>query len=282
MDTALIPYALWIALILAGLAADLVLWRRFRRRPPDWRAAADFVAQRTWRDARGGRVLAIVALCMVTTGVSLGIGQRFYGVSPSQTCLLSVFLHATVMQVVGFSAIASVLTEARRSWKEAFGFAFCDLGRDTRNALLFYLAAMPFVGASTWLWDWTLTAVGIPLSPQDNVALLSDARYALGTRLTLVGIAILLAPILEELLFRGIALPLAAGRRGLAASVIAVSLFFSLLHFHLPSVAPLFVIAVAFSLGYVLTRSIAVPIFMHALFNLGNILLLFSARAFGE
>jgi len=83
-----------------------------------------------------------------------------------------------------------------------------------------------------------------------------------------------LAPLFEEVIFRGILLPLVARRWGTAAAVVTVSALFAMVHFHLPSVVPLFVIAVAFSLGYVYSGSLLVPVAMHALFNGVNLVML--------
>ena len=80
-----------------------------------------------------------------------------------------------------------------------------------------------------------------------------------------------LAPVAEELFFRGLALPLLARRIGVAPAVAAVSGVFALLHFHVPSLAPLFVIGSAFSVAYLATGSLAVPIAMHAVFNAVNL-----------
>jgi membrane protease YdiL (CAAX protease family) len=80
-------------------------------------------------------------------------------------------------------------------------------------------------------------------------------------------VAVTLGPFVEELLFRGIALPLLARYTSTHWAVFLVSATFAVLHFHVPSFVPLFVIALAFSYAYLYTGSILVPVIMHALFN---------------
>ena len=90
----------------------------------------------------------------------------------------------------------------------------------------------------------------------------------------MLAMAVGVAPIFEEILFRGIALPLLARRWGVAPAVVAVSAFFAVIHLHVPSLVPLFIIAVSFSLGYLYTGSLLAPVVMHALFNGVNLWIL--------
>ena len=91
-------------------------------------------------------------------------------------------------------------------------------------------------------------------------------------------VGIVLAPVSEELLFRGIGLPLLIRRIGVWPAVCLLSLFFAALHLHIPSLIPLFLIGAAFSLAYLYTGAIAVPIAMHVIFNAVNIGLMFLLR----
>jgi membrane protease YdiL (CAAX protease family) len=94
----------------------------------------------------------------------------------------------------------------------------------------------------------------------------------------LVFVAVTVAPLVEEMLFRGVALPILERDFGTRAAVLLVSAVFAAIHFHLPSMAPLLVIAAGFAVAYVRTGSLLVSITMHALFNGVNILMLFVLR----
>jgi len=64
-------------------------------------------------------------------------------------------------------------------------------------------------------------------------------------------------------------------RLGAGPAVILSSALFALIHFHVPSFFPLFVLATGLALAYIYTSSLWVPIMMHALFNGINLGLLF-------
>ena len=100
---------------------------------------------------------------------------------------------------------------------------------------------------------------------------------ALGVQVCLLVLALIVAPITEEALFRGMALPLLARTMGVIPAVVLTAVCFALMHFHLPALAPLFVLASGFAVAYIVSGSLWVPIIMHVLFNgmnLGLILLM--------
>ncbi|NIM08754.1 MAG: CPBP family intramembrane metalloprotease, partial [Planctomycetales bacterium] len=53
-------------------------------------------------------------------------------------------------------------------------------------------------------------------------------------------IAVAVAPVAEEVLFRGFAYPALKQRYGMWRGLVIVSLLFAVVHFHTPSVLPLF------------------------------------------
>ena len=53
---------------------------------------------------------------------------------------------------------------------------------------------------------------------------------------------------------------------------------FALIHFHVPALVPLFVLAASFAVAYIVTESLWVPFVMHALFNGMNIGLILLTR----
>jgi len=97
---------------------------------------------------------------------------------------------------------------------------------------------------------------------------------SLAVRLILIAAAGVTAPVFEELLFRGMILPLAARSSGVFPAIIVTSAAFALIHLHAAALLPLFVLAVFLSLAYIYTRSLGAAITLHALFNLFNIALL--------
>jgi membrane protease YdiL (CAAX protease family) len=92
----------------------------------------------------------------------------------------------------------------------------------------------------------------------------------------LVFFAVGVAPVVEELLFRGLLLPIVLQGRSFLFGALLTSLYFALIHLHAPSLLPLLLLSVGFSAGYAATGSILTPIAMHVVFNVTGLLLFFA------
>ena len=79
--------------------------------------------------------------------------------------------------------------------------------------------------------------------------------------------ATLIAPLIEEFLFRGYFYPVMKRITGPLPAAIAISLFFGAIHYNAAGFPVLTVLALALTLAYEWSGSILVPIFMHACFN---------------
>ncbi|WP_413168137.1 CPBP family intramembrane glutamic endopeptidase [Capilliphycus salinus ALCB114379] len=77
---------------------------------------------------------------------------------------------------------------------------------------------------------------------------------------------LLLAPLLEELLFRGIILQKWAIKWGIKTGIIASSLFFAIIHFRFDIIS-LFVIGIILSILYFKTHNLMTPILSHLFYN---------------
>ncbi|MFM7087618.1 MAG: lysostaphin resistance A-like protein [Cyanobium sp.] len=125
------------------------------------------------------------------------------------------------------------------------------------------LMVLPLVALSGWLIEhlWRDPGGSNPLL--DLVLTSSDPRALACFAFT----AVVLAPLFEELLFRGVLLPVLARRWGAAVAVLASALIFALAHLSLSELAPLFVLGVG--LGWLRWRSgrLGASVLMHALWN---------------
>ncbi len=86
---------------------------------------------------------------------------------------------------------------------------------------------------------------------------------------------VILAPVCEEFLFRGFFYGVAKRYAGAPLSGFLTAALFAAFHASLTSLPGLFVLAVALTLAYERTGSLAVPITMHALFNAMSLGLLY-------
>ncbi|MDR0994138.1 MAG: CPBP family intramembrane metalloprotease [Verrucomicrobiota bacterium] len=148
------------------------------------------------------------------------------------------------------------------------------------QGLGWYLAVLPVIWFTAFAWSLLLVGLDHSLSFQTAIDLFIEGASP-STRPLLVLFAIGVAPLAEELLFRGILLPLLIRRLGAVAGMVATSLLFALLHGNLPSALPIFVLSLALSWAYIRTGSLWVSVLMHALFNAVSLALLAGLIHFG-
>ena len=132
------------------------------------------------------------------------------------------------------------------------------------------VAALPVVTVVSLLWTLVLRQLGLPDQPQDLVEIFAkiDSPYVI---LGLIVVACVLAPLNEELVFRGLIFRSIYQRRGRAAAYLLSSLAFGILHGNWAGFLPLAFFGAALAFAYEKTGDIRVPILAHACFNLNTI-----------
>jgi len=256
--------AVYGMLLAGGAVAFVGLFLRLVRRPVNWDECAGNIIARPlsnrFRLAYVGTVLFLWA-----AGATVAIMARQVSWIASNDAAESL-IHGLFFQVIGLLTLAFCLRVRSLSWRNAFGTASFALTRQFAQAFVLYLASMPVVIAVGLISRLLFLRFGCRIEQQDVVSLFEQGLPfpALGAMLLL---ALIMAPVFEETLFRGIVLPLIARRFGLALAVFCTSLLFAAAHLNLASLPQLFVLAMAFSLAYVGTGSLLIPVIMHAIFN---------------
>lgn len=136
-----------------------------------------------------------------------------------------------------------------------------------------FAIALPLITAASLLWQALLDALGMPAEPQDLIALFAEAK-SVPLLVMMIGVATLMAPVTEELVFRGGFFRYARFRLPRWLALTLPACLFAALHINLASFVPLALLGVIFSLAYERTGRIAVPIIAHGLFNLNTIILI--------
>lgn len=279
---------LYLALLAAGVIVALLLALRLARPDAPWAERARALAARPLT-GRDGTLMVMVIVLLVLATLALAFPMQALGASPTSLMVVQSLL----VDAGGLAGMAVILRNRRLSWSAVFGLrsasrrepdlaAFPDptnpgFPAAIGHGAIGYLAMLPLIFFAGLVAQGVLSARGIPPTVQD-VALLLSADHSPGVRVYLVLLAIGLAPFFEETVFRGVLLPLLARRFGLGAAVVVSSLLFSVIHLHLHSAAPLFVVGACFSLAYAYTGSLWVPVTMHSLFNGVNLALLLILR----
>ena len=114
-----------------------------------------------------------------------------------------------------------------------------------------------------------------PSSQPQKLVTLFQTSAINWTSIALIILAIFVAPISEELLFRVLIYRFLKGRFTPLFALIISSLLFALLHFNVFSFLPLFLLGMLLCRAYEKTGNIYTCIAFHALFNANNIFLLF-------
>jgi membrane protease YdiL (CAAX protease family) len=145
--------------------------------------------------------------------------------------------------------------------RKAFGVAF--------GAVVLTYIAMIF---GKWFVESVLYQGNFPdNSSQETVQTFEKSNG--GTfRLVMTLAAVVIAPVAEETLFRGFFYGVVKRLTDRWFATIFVSLLFALVHHHVGSLVPLFVLALGLTTAYEATGCLLVPVFMHAIFNGLNIL----------
>lgn len=138
------------------------------------------------------------------------------------------------------------------------------------------LASLPVVYAVGALWNLLLEFLrsrGFPieLPMQEAVLLFQEASHPI----VLVGLLILavgVAPVVEELVFRAGIYRFLKGRSSRPFALLISGALFGVIHGNLQSLPGLVAVGVCLGLAYEISGNLRVPIFFHAFFNLNSIL----------
>jgi membrane protease YdiL (CAAX protease family) len=189
-------------------------------------------------------------------------------VEPHTVIFQTLFFHLPVLGLLGL-----LFHIAGIRGRELFGLHWKKAPALLGLSVIFYLAALPLLWLCSALYQILLHQFGCDFFLQD-VAQVLTAPASWPVRTALFFIVVIVAPVFEEIVFRGVLLPFMVRRTGFWPGILLISLIFGGMHFHLPSLFPLFLLSVLFSLAYARTQSLLVPIGMHILFNGVTVVLL--------
>jgi membrane protease YdiL (CAAX protease family) len=162
-------------------------------------------------------------------------------------------------------------------WRAALGFRGPQLPRALLTAVVVTLLILPAVWLLQYLSVLALTRLGWPPEEQVAVALISGAR-SWWMRIYLGVFAVVLAPVAEEFIFRGVLYPFVKQLGSPRCAWFGISALFALIHLDAGTLVPLFVLALALTWLYEKTDNLLAPITAHSLFNVANLILLCLAQ----
>ncbi len=144
--------------------------------------------------------------------------------------------------------------------------------------LIAFLVVQPFLQLVVLLEERAAQSGWIPEIPvQQIIQVIAKTRS--GSVLALAAIvAVVAAPISEELLFRGFLQPALARWTGRGSAIVLSAAFFAAAHMDLYAMPLLLVLGIALAYVYDRTRSLAAPVALHMAFNGMTLLSVFAFR----
>ncbi len=158
-------------------------------------------------------------------------------------------------------------------WREISGLETVRLSRQLGLVFVALALSLPVMFGLKFLSEFALKKIGWPVEDQRAVELIVAAKST-GLKIYLGFFAVVLAPLAEEFIFRGL---LFSGFKKVGwpkCGWILVSLLFALIHASAPIFLPLFVFALALTWLYEKTEGLLAPVIAHSLFNAANLALL--------
>lgn len=138
-----------------------------------------------------------------------------------------------------------------------------------------FLAAIPSLMVINLSWTFLLENLGFDTSKQELIELFANTD-SLALLITMSVLAVIIAPLAEELIFRAGFFRFLRDRAPRWLAYTLPSAVFASLHGNLVAFLPLMALGMIFSYAYERTGNLRVPIIAHSIFNLHTILLLIS------
>ncbi|QYY37360.1 CPBP family intramembrane glutamic endopeptidase [Ruficoccus sp. ZRK36] len=145
-----------------------------------------------------------------------------------------------------------------------------------RTGAFYFMAAIPLLTFTGLIWrhilSWLRDLGWIAQIPYQALVEQLGKLDGPVEWLLVVLMAGIIAPVVEELIFRGALYRFLKGRLHPLVALTLSSLVFALMHFNLLQFVPLFLLAMLLGRSYERSGSILVPIALHACFNLNTLL----------
>lgn len=204
-------------------------------------------------------LLGLVLATMFAANAALSAAPQ-----PTKIVMSTRDLAANLMVSIGLLLfVVAFLTIRRININALAGFMKLGFVRTVATSAILLLAAYPLIFVADLL---TQRVLGAPSSRQSIVELFSGSQ-TLEQRVVIIILAVAVAPLVEEFIFRFFFYGIVKRYFGRAVALLANSLLFAAVHAHIPSAAPLFVLGSCLTLAFEWSGSILVPMTMHALFN---------------
>jgi membrane protease YdiL (CAAX protease family) len=238
--------------------------------------------RKPWPPETFTRHLVALVICAYG-GLFLGMWvQRSSGMAGAEVSIWRMSIATLSFQGAGLVLVARFLREHQSSWGEGFG-----LSNHRRQAVLLgLLVAVIFLPIGWGLQQASaLVMTHLPhfkMEPQEQLPIHAlRVSVSWGGRLALGVVAVLVAPVAEEVLFRGILYPAIKQFGYPRLALWGTALLFAAVHMNVVTFLPLAVLALVLTGLYERTNNLLAPITTHVLFNALNFMMLLVLQQIG-
>lgn len=212
-------------------------------------------------------------ICCYSALALINLAQRGSGSTGHPPTVLTMVVTAVSFQGAAIGLIWFLVRQQGWRWPEAFGFRVAP-----RHAILLGLtvafASLPVGFGLNFALSVIAERLNFHLPAQDAVLIVRLAE-SWPDRIALAIVTVVLAPLAEEALFRGIAFPTLRRYSSARLAMWGSSLAFAIIHFNALTFIPLLLLSVALTWLYQRTGNLLASIACHAMFNAINFVLLF-------
>ncbi|HTI69798.1 MAG TPA: CPBP family intramembrane glutamic endopeptidase [Candidatus Limnocylindria bacterium] len=167
---------------------------------------------------------------------------------------------------VAIPSIAYFLWDHDRSWREAFDIPGPEPGRTILYGILGAIIIIPLAYGLQWVCGWLIEFTGHKIAVQDTIEILQRERVWF-VRGAFFVFAVVIAPLVEECLFRGIFFSALRDRGYRKAAYLVSAVVFGAIHMNLVAFLPLALFGLIQAWMYERSGSLLTPIITHSLFN---------------
>ena len=200
--------------------------------------------------------------------------QHFFsGQQPAHRQFYGFVVSTVSFQGMALLFVHQFLTLHGLRWSDFLGWQTPGWPRAAILAFIVGVIVVPFTWVLNRLCAEALSAINMEPNMQQPVKII-QVSAGFFQRICSGVAAIFLAPLAEELLFRGILYPLIKQRGFPRLALWGTSVFFALIHYNLMTFLPLVFLSVVLTLLYERTDVLLAPVLAHAFFNAVNFALL--------
>ncbi len=244
-----------IAWCIAGLAGWWWLLRRTPRFPGGQAPAGEWHV--------GDAIFAAALALYFIFGIFADDGKRI--------AITQEDIRGGILAYLIIFALFSALVFARgQTPQRAFGLAPAQPWRALALGFVGIVLTYPLVQ----LTEQIVSHFGYSASDGDEMVQFLRGRLSASDTAWTVVLAVVVAPLTEELVFRGYLYGVTKKYGGRVAAMFTSALLFAAVHHNLPAMPALVILAIGFTLAYEITGSLWTPIVMHMLFNLAPLVII--------